>query len=471
MAGQVVPYQNAGVLAAPFLAPWGNQLVSFLNRNRNNVFKTTKNLYPKLKRAFTAKPEFKSHTMPSGRKYGKRSRKSMYKKRPRAVRKVQSIRKKARKRGNVRAAKKLVLPLGGFQERRIIRLKDVISFKAAYTGASLNGSEHLYNGVPYSTKLAQHLANPSLHADPKLGKLQQYVFFMNDLRNFYGQGQFVSRQPGSPLTKNSWVEPPLNHDGTNQLRKIPLSRVHAKTFRSYTVIGSEMIVKITNNEMSEYHGTTPGAAPGVAPSHKIWYAWRLIASNTGTPIDDASEIPYPVEPDTTFQALRETGKWKMGVVSSSMTDRYATRTFKIPFNSKRLFGAEEGKPGATNVTGLMTSPGVHGETSESSESTCGGPRHTAYLQLILGPQNLSDISNRKGETGVNGDPAPAFGSVAPAYSLTDTQVDITTNFYVALSNPYPIQVVSADGIAYPVPRGGMATGTTNFTNTIGDGVL
>jgi hypothetical protein len=295
---------------------------------------------------------------------------------------------------------------------------------------------------------------------------------MNDLRNFYGQGKFVARQPGSPIAKNSWVEPNLDHDGANQLRKIPLSRVHAKTFRSYTVIGSEMIVKITNNEMGKYHQTDPSGTPyAVAPSHKVWYAWRLIAANTGTPIDDTTEIPFPVEPDTTFQALRETGKWRMGVVSSSSTDRYASRTFKIPFNSKRLFGAEEGKPGATNVTGLMTSNGVTGETNASQRSSCGSPRHTAYLQLILGPQNLSDITNR------HGDPPgptsiPAFGSVSPSYALTDTQVDITTNFYVALSNPYPIQVVSADGIAYPVPEGGtQATGTTDFINTIGDGVL
>lgn len=467
MPGQIVPYHQNGALAVPLLAPWGNQIASFFSSNRNNVFKATKDIYPRLKRAFTSKPKFKRHAMPSSRKYTKRSRKSMYKKRPRAVRRVQSIRKKARKRGNVRAAKKLVLPLGGFQERRIIRLKDVISFNAKYTGASLDGTEHLYNGVPFSTKLAQHLASPLTAPDPTLGKCQQFVFFMNDLRNFYGQGKFVAKG-GDPMNRNSWAEPPLNHDATNQLRKIPLSRVHAKTFQAYTVIGSELVVKLTNNEVQRVGS---GAA---LPSHKVWYAWRMVPVYTNPNQEAApglNELPNPVEPDTTFQALKETGKWRMGVVSASATDRYATRTFKIPFNSRRMFGADKGKPGDEDVTGLMTSPGVVGEDAASAKATVGSPRLTAYLQLILGPQNLSDVSNRHGVPGVDGDPAPAFGSVAPAYALTNCQVDMTANFYVSLTNPYPIQVVSADGIAYPVQGEAPATGTTNFINTVGAATL
>lgn len=473
MAGQIVPFRNNQVAAlAPFVVPWTQSLSNYLGQssvdNLRQFHTNLRQIAPRVKK-YLFSPARRTHSMPSAprRSYRKRSRKSLYKKRPRAVRKVQSIRKKARKRGNVRAAKKLVLPLGGFQERRIIRLKDVMSFKAVYTGASLSGDEHLYNGVPYSTKLAQHRANPALHADPALGKCQQYIFFMNDLRNFYAQGKFVPKTGGTPASTNAWEEPPLNHDQSNQLRKIPLSRVQAGVFRHYTVIGSEMIVKLTNNEMSKYHGSTPGTPQSVVPAHKIWYAWRLVACNTGTPVDDASEIPNPVEPDTTFQALKETGKWRMGVVSASFTDKYATRTFKIPFNSKRLFGAEEGKPGATNVTGLMSSLPKPGESDESAAATCGSVRHTAYLQLIIGPQNLSDVTNREGKPSGGPDEIPVFGQPAPTYALTDVQVDITTNFYVALTNPYPIQVVSADGIAYPVPGEPPATGTTDFHNTIG----
>lgn len=473
MAGQIVPFANHGQnlrVFAPLLAPYfGQQLSNWANSRPEFLKDQLKKLGQRAKRAVKGTPKFSRHTMPAARKYGrKRSRKSLYKKRPRAVRRVQTIRKRARKRGNVRSAKKLVLPLGGFQERRIIRLKDVISFKAKYTGQSLNGSEHLYNGVPFSTKLANHLADPTLHADPHLGKCQQYVFFMNDLRNFYAQGTFLSKQSGSPLSKNSWAEPILDTNGDNQLRKIPLSRVHANTFRSYTVIGADMIVKLTNNENAIAFPAS--ATPGIVPAHKIWYAYRLVPCNTGTPVDEATEIPNPVEPDTTYQALKETGKWRMGVVSSSMTDKYAQRTFKIPFNSKRLFGPEEGKPGATNVTGLMQAVPLQGENAASAKATCGKVRHTAYLQLIIGPQNLSDVTNRKGAM-PGPDAIPAFGSVSPQYALSDVQVDITTNFYVALSNPYPIQVVSSDGIAYPRPDEGPPLGTTGFTNIIGDDVL
>lgn len=467
MPNQIVPYIAPGPIQqynpvstslalGTVAAPWTQQLVRWASKNHDRIFKATKDAYPRLKRAFTSSGKPTRVTMPSGytprRSYRKRSRKSMYKKRPRSVRKVQSIRKKARKRGNVRAAKKLVLPLGGFQDRRIIRLKDVVSFKAHYTGIGLDGNSIKYNGVDHDVALAAHLANPSVHADPGLGLCQQYVFRMNDLRNFYCQGKFVKKGSGA-LDVNTWEEPTLNHDQSNKLRKIPLSRVHANTFRKYTVIGSEMVIRLTNNELSKFRtssGGTPGDVNAVTPAHKIWYAWRLVAASAGAAADIIPEIPQPVAANTTYQALKETGKWRMGIVSSATADKMAQRTFKIPFNSKRLFGAEEGKPGSPNVTGLMTSPGTGGESPESYTSTVGGVNHMAYLQLIIGPQNLSNMDNRQGAA-ADGSETFAFGSVSPTYGLSDVQVDITTNFYVALSDPYPIQIVDADGIEYPIP--------------------
>lgn len=365
----------------------------------------------------------------TGRSLSRKGYKSYGRKRySTAQKKVTRTRRAARRFGRVSAARKLKLPLGGFQQRKLIRLKDVFSCEPQATVSLMTGEPKIHtNGMAYADLDAETLQAA------QMGKNRQFIFRLNDLRNFYNQGKYVA--PSATGTAYAhWEEPPLQtgSDGItrNCLRKIPLTHVLANQYKKYTVIGSEMTIRLTNNELNQ----------GVQgeKAHKLWYAWRITPQTPGDGSTPDGEIPEPVGADITYQQLKETGRWRCGVIQSSQNDKDAMRTFKIKFNSRKMFGAAEGQPGMHNVSGLLRMPS--GVADADAENTCQSPPHVAWVQLIIGPQNESICQDLND---------PTFGSPLPSYSLQHCQVDISTEFYVSLTDPYPIQAVDNDGIEFP----------------------
>jgi hypothetical protein len=433
MAGAIVPVQQAfnaavglGQLSQlrQYYNQFSKQVKAWRTYNRDHNPLHSRSWGQKARASSMPRPSFKGRrpgtsTRRSGYKYGKRKRYST------AQYKVLRSKKRARRYGNVRSAKKLKLPLGGFQQRQIIRLKDCMSFKATaptqdlYGSALTDSSGTPVGSLPWADKIGA-----------QAGWCRQYNFRLNDLRNHYNQGTLIKGGTGTePRPYNRWEEPPKS-DGANVLRKIPLSLVQAGRFKAYSVIGAEMTIRLTNNESSGQADTGKG--------HKIWYAWRItsVVPNGGSTPE--GEIPDAVPHNTTFQQLKETGRWRCGVVNQGSQDKFAMKTFKIKFKANSLFGFDDGKPGAPNNTGSLRMP--DDPTDSDAYNTCSSPPYAAYVQLIIGPQNISDMDPIDG---------PGFGAPSLDYSLTDVNVDIQTQFYVSLHDPYPIQIVDEDGIAVP----------------------
>lgn len=347
-----------------------------------------------------------------------------------ASRRTKRLRTSARRYGNKAAAKALRVPIGGFKKREIIRLTDQNTWICSYDTVDIYGNPILRpDGVTPITGPDHSHLDSALGTDPSvsvtddgLGKIAQYNFRLNDLRNAYNQGVLVKNQQGTPEEYNSWHEPSIAN-GRNVLKKIPLSHYRANNFKGYTVIGSDWWFRITNNE--------PQA------NHKIWYAYRLVRARPAT-ANQEYMIPDGVPSQTTLNDIRDTGRWTTGVVAAANQDKMAQRTFKISFKSTSFFGYDEGKPESTNVSGRFKSP--NSSTDSDAENTCTSPPDIAYLQLILGPINVQDWTDPN---------SPTFGQQDEKFVMSKVLVEQRATWYVSCHDPYPIQTVSQTGIGTP----------------------
>ena len=442
MAGALVPYAQQGFQLASLLSQagefnkWIKGASSKLKAWRNyNIHRNPLHSRKWAKQA--SMPRTSKYRTRAGRSLKRRGYKNYGRKRySTAQKKVTRTRRAARRYGRVSAARKLKLPLGGFTQRKIIRLRDVCSFEPVAAETYMDGTPRIHtNGVAYAD------LEPEVLKDVVKGQNRQLIFRLNDLRNFYNQGKYVA--PGGTTAHAYWQEPDMVTVGgntQNTLRKIPLTHVLADQYKTYTVIGAEMTIRITNNEINQKleDGTYEKAS-------KIWYAWRITPQTPGDGSTPDGEIPEPVGAGITYQQLKETGRWRCGVVQSAQSDKDAMRTFKIKFNSRSMFGAADGQPGMPNVSALLRSSTPN---DAQAHETAGSPPHVAWVQLIIGPQNESNFTDPND---------PSYGSPMPTYSLQHVQVDIHTEFYVSLTDPYPIQAVDNDGIEFPsVPEAAAA---------------
>lgn len=470
MAGAIVPAYTAGqslvaTLGALYTANQAVQLGTSAVNGYNKLRGKLEPYKPYAKKAYQrlkAKPKpraKKGKGMPAYRKrgrsskYGRRSRKK-----PKAVRTVRKIRKRARKGGSVRAARKLHIPLGGFQPRKIIRLRDCMAYVVQAPLADAYGD-------PYAAADGSLLTNEHVGLrDPATwGKVFQQRFQLNNLRNFYCQGTMknepgpgqTTSTPEEEWTGRTWLEPPGGVAGNgaifNILRPLPLSRQPAivDVFKSYTVIGGTSTFYVTNNQSSgSSHSSDAGGG-------KIWYAYRVTATaprNTYTMGDGAQiekddpglTIPAELNSETTYQQLKETGRWRMGMVNAGGQDKFSQRKIVIKWSSKGTFGADHGKPGSEKVTALwkgnrkIYGPGNPDTLVDDSRGmdTCGEPDRVVWLQFIWGPQNASDVIDVNSST---------FGAPQTTNTLQQVQVNSTHELYVSAFDPYPIQMVNEHG--------------------------
>lgn len=454
MAGAIVPAaaQQLGAAAAghlirSFVEPYIREPRKVLNRwrayNRNS-----NPLYNRNAKSFGRITSTKSSSkrisdMPGYRKRRNASSKRSYKSKRRSVKRVKRIRKSARKYGNVRAAKALKIPLGGFQQRKIIRLKDCMSYQVQAPTSDMYGNALL--GADGTTPLTRTMILDG--DDAAAGKIMQQNFQLNNLRNYYCQGKLtrVTGTDGSPNTGLIWEEPPpatRDIDGVtsyyNVLKPLPLSRQpHViNVFKSYTVTGG----RITFNVINKTSRTDSQA--GDLGGFSIWYAYRITPQRCQDVGDGSMMIPDAVDPTTTYEMLKETGRWRMGSVPYARgAQKDANRSFTVNWTSKGIFGKEDGLPGAANVTGVFKGnqklkDGDNERVDADGGVTPTAPNHQVWLQVIWGAQALSDVSDPNSAT---------FGGLVPdsqKHTLAHVTVRCTSELYVSCLDPYPIQAVT-----------------------------
>lgn len=382
---------------------------------------------------------------PGQRGYGKRRR--SYKSKRRVVKKVKRIRKSARKFGNVRSARSLALPLGGFQQRKIIKLKDCMSYNVAAATSGADGTP--YVGADGVTPLTQAMI--AANDGGAQGKIFQQRFQLNNLRNYYCQGSMKEGTVPNGATGDKyyfWVEPPLKQippgqDFKNVLRPLPLSRMPhiINVFKSYTVIGGRITFNIINKT-----SRVDSADDGDLGGFPIWYAYRITAQRCQDIGDGSMAIPGQLDPSTTYEQLKETGRWRMGSVPYARgAQKDGSKTFPVNWTSKGIFGAEDGLPGAPNVTGVFkgyqkgyTQEGGGSPTPDvtdiAGDQTPTAPNHQVWLQVIWGPQAISQVADPN---------ASNFGAPASTqHTLDHITVRTTSEVYVSCQDPYPIQGVN-----------------------------
>lgn len=407
---------------------------------------TTTNACARIPRNVTA-------NMPGYRKRpGQSKRKRSYKAKRKVVKRVKSIRKSARKFGNVRSAKSLALPLGGFQQRKIIKLKDCMSYNVQAPTTNAFGDPLV--GADGVTPLTSAMI--SAGDDGAAGKIFQQRFQLNNLRNYYCQGAMKTGTiPNAAGQEKAyfWVEPPLaqipgGQDFRNVLRPLPLSRMpHViNVFKSYTVIGGSITFNVINKTSRIDAGTT-GKAPDIG-GFPIWYAYRITAQRCQEIGDGTMSIPGELNASTTYEQLKETGRWRMGSIPYARgAQKDGSRSFTVKWTSKGIFGAEDGLPGAANVTGVFkgyqkgyTQEGGGSPTPDVTDiagnQTPTAPNHQVWLQVIWGPQAKSQVDD------MNSSSFGAPVSEDQMHTLDHVTVRTTSVLYVSCQDPYPIQAVN-----------------------------
>lgn len=408
-----------------------------------------KQLTAKQKRKLTG-PAMPGYRRRPGQR-GNSKRKRSYKTKRKVVKRVKRIRKSARKWGNVRAARSLALPLGGFQQRKIIKLKDCMSYNVQAPTTDAFGTPLV--GADGVTPLTKAMIDAG--DDGAAGKIFQQRFQLNNLRNYYCQGSMVEGtipNGGQALKAYYWKEPPLaqipgGQDFKNVLRPLPLSRMpHViNVFKSYTVIGGKITFNIINktSRIDSAQGST-GPDLGGFP---VWYAYRITAQRSQEIGDGSMSIPSELDASTTYEQLKETGRWRMGSIPYARgAQKDGSRSFTVNWTSKGIFGAEDGLPGASNVTGVFkgyqtgyTQEGGGSPVTDvndiAGDQTPTSPNHQVWLQVIWGPQAKSQVDDMN---------SSSFGAPVPEsdrHTLNHVTVRTTSEVYVSCQDPYPIQGV------------------------------
>lgn len=427
LAGLSSAYATYRAFSRPFIQL--HRDYSYVSKSRKSTRKPRST-----KRKRTKMPRYRSK-----RSYGRSSKRSKkYSRRSRKSTRYSSKRNRtpykrvaARKYGSMYHAKRIKLNPGGFKSREIIRLQDSNTWTATYPTHQHDGTAIIdpSTGAP----IVPHVPlSDGVSGDPvpaaSLGRCKQYFFRMNDLRNPWNQGTLTVNGSGD-TAYNTWTEPalaePAGADKFNVLKPLPLTHYQTANFRGYTVIGSKYQFKLTNNEGS--------------PAHKVWYAWRVTHVKPGT-ADREFQFPDSVQKDhpdgtpQTLQDLARTGRWSMGIVNSGSLDKFSSRKVTMNFSSNKLFGYVDGKPGAPNVTGKMTSASPIEDTRKDRTAT--SPASVALLQFIIGPCNIVDVSDPTSQQ---------FGQPDPSFALQNVRVELKTSHYVALSDPVPLTAASNTG--------------------------
>lgn len=261
-----------------------------------------------------------------------------------------------------------------------------------------------------------------------------------------------SQTTGYVAPKGSWADPPFDPSSgrvyvppTNtdyfKTAVVPLCNQFKDQYGKITVIGCKMTIKITNNFLHQ-HALPAPSTNTVNSTGSIWYAWRI------DPYDYDSG-PFPSAPDEnlTYSAIKETGKWSMGVIKGSANDVMASKTLTITYGAKRFWPHLMGAP-----DGMLDQPFVeyHGGPHNAPTSTTTFPqmiKHKAIVRLICGP--MPTYSKNPLMTGEVDQQTEILPLPTDMGTLNNVAVNVKNEYICSLGNLKQINGFDADSIIYP----------------------
>lgn len=456
MAGQIQPHggnqlQLGGRGLQGLAGLWAASTLSNLfNTNKENLQlvgqsakKTGRYLSKQYKRARLQYDKYKSDTMPqqSGykrRKYMPRSKRRAYTKKRSARAVVQRRRVKARKYGNLRSARRLRLPIGGFTQRKVVKLRDNFSF---------------------------------LVTNDNLGQNSCFHFCLSDLKDPQMVGHLNTKVAGGtgpdiPAGSQYYTEPGNYQVYRHQM--VPLSTQFADQYKAITVIGAKMTINITNRMRGTVRASavsTSGSGTDIVRNQiqglkKVWYAYRVDHYS----FDDT---PFPSWPVTdhgmkTYQNLKETGKFTMGHITNCGGGKSFSKKIVINYSSRKFWPGPMGLPdGQLAQEFKLVNSNDPGQPAGHQVTVPDKSKYKCVVRLILGPsadyvksamQNLTDASAN-------------IVDLDEAFCLNNINVDVKTEYHCSLTGLKAISGLDASGIVLPsVPKISWAY-TTPHTHT------
>lgn len=370
--------------------------------------------------------------MPRGR-YAKRPVK---RRSARAI--VQRRRVKARKYGSYRAARRLRLPIGGFTQRKIVKLRDNFSFLVTNDVLGANSCYHFCLSDPTDPQMVGHLNTK------------------------------VAGGPGPDIPDGSqYYTAPGNYQ-VYRHQMVPLSTQFADQYKAITIVGAKMTINITNRmrgtaRVSGVANTGVGSDITRAPNQglkKIWYAYRVDHySFDDTPFPSWNATDHSLK---TYQNLKETGKFTMGVINNCGGGKSISKKIVINYSARKFWPGPMGLPdGQLAQEFKKVASNDPGKPAGDEVWVAEHTKYKCVLRLIFGPsadyikqamQNLTDGSAN-------------IVDLSQAFALNNINVDVKTEYHASLTGLKAISGLDASGIVLPsVPKISWAY-TTPHTHT------
>lgn len=330
---------------------------------------------------------------------------------------MQRRRVAARKYGSLRAARRIPLAIGSFTKRKLVRLRD------NYT-IIVNSEVNNQQGF----SLQGH--NVTRH------------FCLNDLTDPQMLGYITQATPPGGVAPVDFYHSPTSY---SQMKNaiVPLSTQFSNVYNKITVIGTKMTIHMTNNCTQQFHpiDSAQGSNPGARQACKVWYAYRL------DPYVITENCPKAIDSSLTYAALKETGKWTMGVIQASSTDKFASKKIVIKYSGAKFWPYNFGKP-----DGSCDQPFNRAFTNDSGEGpadvTVAVPQNNrCVLRMVFGPMPVMD----KGDLRTTAPPAaPDFITDHSKMAwIQDVRVNVKTEYMCSLGDLQAINGLDASGIDYP----------------------
>lgn len=331
---------------------------------------------------------------------------------------------RARRYGSYKAAKRIPLKIGGFSQRKLVRLRDNFEYTLNVTQAA--------DGV--STGLGRNVCR---------------YMCLNDVSDPQLLGHLTRvPQPGPGPNGESgdatYYTPPAYSTCKNAI--VPLSTQFKDQYEKTTIIGCKTVIKICNNCHAFVPGPQPvvGSSTSVKENKKIWYAYRVDYHALGEP------FPEPPNDNLTYDDIKESGKWTMGIINASANDSMASKTITINYSNKS-WPQRMGAPGGpldrnfALISDTSTTPASEKDIVQMQN-------HRVIVRMLIGPTPNYTTSNMPIGDGAS---TPARGMWERTndgdYNINNVEIQCKTEYIMALSGLKAINGFNADGIVYPAP--------------------
>lgn len=311
---------------------------------------------------------------------------------------------RAKKYGNYRAARRIPLAIGSFTKRKLVRLRDNFTFTIDSPAAGANGQN-----------VCRHFAMNDLMDPQLLGHLIPSTTFPG-FKQYVPPASFAQYHAALP----------------------PLSTQFAEQYGKATVIGTKFNFTITNDCLKHVNDE---AGNSTRVNAKIWYAYRTDPySKLGSAFPEAPDVAL------TYDALKETGKWTMGIINGGGVDTFAMKKFSVTYTNK-MWPYNFGKPdGQCDQQFTSVDDDRTGAATGAKVTSIAAQNNIAILRIVCGP--MADFTKQPIPTGT--EDAAVFENVpANQTRLNNVKVQVKTEYMVSLGDLKAINGLDADGIIYP----------------------